>query len=133
MDIVDEYILDQLKKDSRTPFLKIAKSLKVSEGTVRKRVAKLLDKEIIQRFTIDVNYDFSAVVAIKLEPNAEMNAIAQEIRSRHIDRVMIVTGRYDLICILGVGNIHTLNQTIEKIRSIKGIQFTETFTVLSGE
>ena len=52
LDAIDQKILLELEKNARTPFLKIAQSLKVSEGTIRKRVSKLVNNEVIKKFTI---------------------------------------------------------------------------------
>jgi Lrp/AsnC family transcriptional regulator, regulator for asnA, asnC and gidA len=132
MDIVDEYIIDQLKKDSRTPFLQMAKALHVSEGTIRKRVGKLTDSKVIRRFTVDVAFGFGAVVCVKIDPHVETSTLAKELSSRKVDHVMVVTGRYDLICLIEASSTRSLNEMIEKIRSIKGVQYTETFTILDS-
>lgn len=48
IDYLDERIIEILKKDSRRPFVDIANQLKVSEGTIRSRVRRLVDEDIIQ-------------------------------------------------------------------------------------
>ena len=44
MDDLDLSILASLQSDGRRPFTDIAQELGVSEGTVRNRVSKLIDK-----------------------------------------------------------------------------------------
>ncbi len=44
MDEIDKKIIEILKEDSRTPFLKIAEMLGISEGAVRNRVKRLMEK-----------------------------------------------------------------------------------------
>ncbi|MFY9186996.1 MAG: winged helix-turn-helix transcriptional regulator, partial [Bacillota bacterium] len=45
---LDVAILSYLKQDGRTPFTFIAQELGVAEGTVRKRVARLIEEGIIE-------------------------------------------------------------------------------------
>jgi Lrp/AsnC family transcriptional regulator for asnA, asnC and gidA len=55
MDKLDFSIISALSKDSRTPFMEIARKLKVSESTIRKRVSNLESKEIIKKYSLVVD------------------------------------------------------------------------------
>jgi Lrp/AsnC family transcriptional regulator for asnA, asnC and gidA len=46
LDTLDKVIIDELQDDGRRPYSEIASKLKVSEGTVRKRVKKLMDMNV---------------------------------------------------------------------------------------
>ena len=48
MDTIDQEIIKLLQHDGRTPYTDIAKALDISEGTVRNRIARLIEQEIIQ-------------------------------------------------------------------------------------
>ncbi|RMF31105.1 MAG: Lrp/AsnC family transcriptional regulator [Candidatus Nitrosothermus koennekii] len=52
LDDKDRKIIKMLKEDCLTPFVKIADTIGVNEGTVRHRVKRLLKNGIIKRFTI---------------------------------------------------------------------------------
>lgn len=52
VDKVDLAILKFLQEDASIPFTEIARRLKISESTVRKRVEKLKQEGIIKRFTV---------------------------------------------------------------------------------
>ena len=56
LDDKDKRILEMLLEDSRRPYHEIAKDPKVllSESTVRKRVVKLQDEGVIEKFTIKI-------------------------------------------------------------------------------
>ena len=56
LDDKDKRILEMLLEDSRRPYHEIAEDpkVKLSESTVRKRVIKLQDEGVIEKFTIKI-------------------------------------------------------------------------------
>jgi len=48
LDMLDRDIINELQDDGRRPYSEIASKLKVSEGTVRKRVKKLMDMDVFK-------------------------------------------------------------------------------------
>ena len=78
IDHLDERIIEILKKDSRRPFVEIADELKVSEGTIRSRVRKLLEEGVIQSFTIKTSSkNVKAIIEVKIDVNVNTSEIAQ--------------------------------------------------------
>ena len=73
LDNLNLGIIKILKENARTPYLNIAKELKVSESTIRNRVSNLQENGIIKRFSavIDPNklgYGSVAFVGIDVQP-----------------------------------------------------------------
>lgn len=130
MDDTDRRIVAELKNDARTPFLRIAKQLQVSEGTIRKRVKDMVHQGIIQRFTLETKDELFAIVGVQTETHTETKKIVQTILQTGVTRAFEVTGRFDIICMVPSSDMHTVNMILEQIRSIPGVQHTETFTVL---
>jgi len=130
MDNTDQQILEKLEKDARTPFLTIAKELKVSEGTIRKRVARMKEEGMIQKFTIKRDRDATAVVGIVTNPHVRTSDIVTKLKKMHTRTIYEVTGRYDLICTIHAENLEKANDLLEQIRTTQGIEQTETFTIL---
>ncbi len=132
---LDAKILQFLSKDSRTPFLQIAKRLHVSESTIRKRVARLKEKGIIRAFTVKLNskLSFESLVAIKCRPKSTRR-VAERIRE--LDALMPifeVTGRFDIFCSIAAPTARELNRIIDKIRNINGVLETESFLVIEKD
>lgn len=48
IDRLDEEMITPLQSDGRRPSVKIARRLAVAEGTVRKRVERLIREQVIQ-------------------------------------------------------------------------------------
>jgi Lrp/AsnC family transcriptional regulator, regulator for asnA, asnC and gidA len=130
MDNIDTTLIQILRKDSRTPFLKIAKSLNVSEGTIRKRVKKLISSGDISKFTITTKEDTFAIIGIETQTKTETKKIVDNIKKLNVENIYEVTGRFDIICMIPSERREKINETLEQIRSTSGVTHTETFTVL---
>ena len=131
MDKINNAIISTLRKNSRTPFLKIAQELKVSEGTIRKRVKDLVNNKQIKRFTLETADDTFAIVGIETETKTETKKIVEKIKNLDIDTIYELTGRFDIICMVPTSTMEGVNEILEKIRSTEGVNHTETFTVLA--
>jgi DNA-binding Lrp family transcriptional regulator len=130
MDEIDNTIIETLRKDARTPFLQISKNLKVSEGTIRKRVKDLVSEKVIKKFTIETAEDVFAIVGIETETKTETKKIVEKIEQFGVESIYEVTGRFDIICEVPSSDMEKVNDILEKIRSTQGVIHTETFTVL---
>jgi len=131
MDKINTAIINTLRKDSRTPFLKISKQLNVSEGTIRKRVKDLVNDKQIRRFTLETADDTFAIVGIETETKTETKKIVEKIKNLGIDTIYEVTGRFDVVCMVPTSTMEEVNEMLERIRSTEGVNHTETFTVLA--
>ncbi|MEM2943508.1 MAG: Lrp/AsnC family transcriptional regulator [Methanomassiliicoccales archaeon] len=132
LDHLDEKIIEILKKDSRRPFVDIANQLKVSEGTVRSRVRRLVDDGIIRSFTIKTsNKNVKAIIEIKINVNVNTSVVASEIsKFEGVSEVFEVTGDEDIVAIVDVNSSPQLNDIIEKIRRFENVQSTRTRLIL---
>ena len=130
MDGIDRKILDTLKKDSRTPFLRIARTINVSEGTVRQRVKRFLSKGIIKKFTIQATNETTALIQIETTSKTPTKKISLAIISAGARTVYEVTGDTTIIAFVSAENMAKLNEIIEKIRALVGVTKTKTFPIL---
>ncbi len=130
MDLIDKKILESLLNDSRTSFLSISKELKISEGTVRQRVAKLQKRGVIRRFTLELGTATTAFVEITTSSSIPTLKISEKIKKLGAVRVFEVTGRFTIIAMIQSESLDKLNQVLEMVRSIEGVIQTETFPVL---
>ncbi len=86
----DMQILEELMENSRLPFLRIAKKMRISEATVRKRVRDMQDAGVIKKFTTDVDpskigYGTTAIIGLDVSPekfleNARKLATIEEVK-----------------------------------------------------
>lgn len=135
-DKVDQKILAILHLDGRTSNSDIAKALGVSEGTVRNRIKKLLDKGAV-KFTGLLNPDFLpdrnlVQIGIKVAASKDLSAIAEKISGLpHVISVYIITGEMDIVIEAFVESKFGPIDFIDKqLSSIDGIVSTETQVVM---
>jgi len=75
MDKIDKKILDLLVENGRLSYVDIGKQLSMSRVAVRERVAKLIEDNIIEQFTVVINSskagkEVSAFFEIDCEPSS---------------------------------------------------------------
>lgn len=130
MDEINQKIIDYLREDGRASFTEIAEETGVSEGTVRNRVQKMKENDIIEKFTVKMASQGSeAVVMVKLKTGKDI----ENVLSNFPDDIDIkeVAGEYDLILEIDRPNNQEINAILDEIRSIDGVETTETFMVLN--
>jgi Transcriptional regulators len=132
MDELDNIIISELELDGRKPFTEIAKKLNLSEGTIRKRVEKLV-KEGKIKFTVIITtkIGFSAIVMIKTSPQMKTSSIVESIKKiKEVKEVYEVAGDADIIVRISCNNAEEFNEIIDEIRSIPNVLETKTYTIL---
>ena len=74
IDKADGEILDILRNDGRMPFLGIAKKLKISESTVRKRVGNMEKQGVIKKYSAIIEpakIGYGSVAIVGIDAKAE--------------------------------------------------------------
>ena len=135
LDDIDREIIRLLQEDGRMPFLTIANQLGLAEGTVRRRVGKLLDEEILKIVGITdpfkVGMNTVAIVGMRVE-RPRIDEIALTLSSMpEVRYVALSTGNFDLVVEVVVkNNDELLTFLIKKLSEIPGILNTGTSIVL---
>ena len=131
MDAIDLKILEELKEDSRKSFNLIADDVGKTEATVRRRVNKLLEDDIIKKFTIEYNVNSKPKTraTVKIEPDfKEIKSILKELTEiEEITDIWRLSGECGLFIKVEIESIEKFNPLIEeKISQIKGVKIMET-------
>jgi Lrp/AsnC family transcriptional regulator for asnA, asnC and gidA len=135
MDKVDLQIIKILQKDGRIPYTEIAKQVEISEGTVRNRVARLIDQKIVQVIGLidpyKLNYDAPAMIGISVDP-PKLESAAEEIASLpEVSYLVMVSGEFDLIVEVMCRNREELAVFLnQRLHKVAGIHRTQTFLIL---
>ena len=132
MDEIDKKLLELLREDSRFTYTKMALILGLSEGTVRKRTQRLITSGVIVRFTIETTTECpEALVMISTLPNFSTPKMAEQImKIRGVISISEVAGQYDIFVIISGLDISSVNDSIDAIRNINGIENTYTLFIL---
>jgi DNA-binding Lrp family transcriptional regulator len=126
-------LLQLLRENARAPYSLLAKELGISESAVRKRIAKLVRKGVIRRFTIEYSLEneVRAAILVKTSPQAPVPEVSKEIlKIRWVEAVYEVTGEYDILAMIRATSIRDINDCIDRIRAVKGVTGTYTLIVL---
>lgn len=135
LDEFDREIICLLQRDGRMPFLTIANQLGLAEGTVRRRVAKLLDEGLLRIVGIanpfKIGMQTVAIVGLKVD-RGRIEQIAKELSAlSEVRYVALSTGNYDLVIEVVVSsNDELLTFLVETLAEIEGINNTGTSIVL---
>jgi Lrp/AsnC family transcriptional regulator for asnA, asnC and gidA len=135
LDETDREIIELLQEDGRMPFLTIANQLGLAEGTVRRRVARLLEEKVLKIVGITDPFKIGlytvAVVGLKVE-RGKIDHIAQALADLpEVRSVALYTGNFDLVIQVAVkNNDELLTFLIRKLSDIPGILNTGTSLVL---
>ena len=124
-----------LQQDGRASHAKVARELSVSEGTVRRRLAKLIHDHVIQVVAIaepnHLGFHTSAFIGLQVDP-AQAEAVAAHLaKLDETEHVAITTGSYDIFIWVNLASSEALASFLHrKVATVPGVRHTETFVSL---
>ncbi len=135
IDKLDLAILSILEKDGRRRFTEMAKELNVTEGTIRNRVSKLVDNQVVQIVGLvnphGMGYDAPAIIGISIQPPHLEEAAVQISAFREVAYVVMVSGEFDLVAEIYCRDRQDLGMFVkDKLLQVSGVQSTKTFFIL---
>jgi DNA-binding Lrp family transcriptional regulator len=137
IDNLDVSILDILRNNSRISNAEIARMLKTSEATIRRRIRSMVDKGIIEGFSTYINYSLienpvKAYIHLKIRTE-RMDAVVERIKSHDMLLALYrVAGEYDILCVTLFSSMNGLHEFIDYFLEIDGIIETNTQIVMKA-
>jgi Lrp/AsnC family transcriptional regulator for asnA, asnC and gidA len=130
LDAIDKAIIKQLQDNGRITNKRIAEILNLSEGTIRNRIRRLTESNILKikgLINPEVEKEKQLVyVMIKLSGNRNSLDVARKVAALEpIKSVSIIAGRYDLVAEIFIEShtlIEFLNTELAKIDSILTVE-----------
>ncbi|MDI3540662.1 MAG: hypothetical protein PWP66_200 [Thermosediminibacterales bacterium] len=137
LDEIDSKILNYLIENGRMSYVDLAKKVNLSRVAVKSRIESLLERGIIERFTIIINpqkvgRNVSAYFTIEVEPQYLYRVAETLAEYESITDIYQMTGS----SLLHVHAILELNEDLEEflrrnIYSLKGIKRIDTHILIS--
>lgn len=130
LDDLDIAIMRELQQDGRASFTDIASKLQVSHGTIRNRVARLQEEQLLKIIgwvnPQAVGYTLPANIQIAVEPPYRIREVAEQLVDLPEARfVAMMTGEYDLFLDVNTRDIKHLTEFMaEHIYPIEGVTRT---------
>ncbi len=139
IDNLDKKLISILQKNSRTPFLEIARTLNVSGGTIHVRLSKLEAAGIINQYALDLNpkelgLNVCTLVAITLHSTAKYQKVLSKLKSmKEIVDAWYTTGNFSLMLRIYSKDMEDFHSfLLNKLQKIEEIQSTQTFVVMDS-
>jgi Lrp/AsnC family transcriptional regulator for asnA, asnC and gidA len=136
MDETNIAIIRHLR-DGRKSLRQIAKSLRLSENTIRGRINKLTSEGVLNiTGLVDpeaIPGHRSAIIGVKLSTMDLISKGEEFSKIKGVISVSVVTGRFDLILVaLFNEEFRLLDFYADEVSKIKDVQSVETFIVYKG-
>lgn len=138
-DELDRRILTALSHDGRRSYADVASEVGMSTAAVHERVRKMLDRGVIERFSIRVvpealGLHLSAFVAIRNDGGAHCRDIARRLRELpEVVELHSVAGEHDALAKVRCVNARALEDVLYAIKAIPGVLRTTSTVVLNTE
>ena len=135
-DDLDRRLLALLRKDARMPIARLSKSLGISRATVYARLEKLQQTGVIEGFTVRLNPEVDrrqirAHVLIKVAGKLARTTEKQLQAIPEITTLHAISGVYDLIAEIEATNATELNELIDRIGELEGVEKTTSSILLA--
>ena len=133
IDEIDSKILEILRENARIPNEKLGKKIGLSEPATRRRVANLLSRGVIRRFTVDVEEGgaVQALVFLSTSSQASSEKLVRLLEKEPgIGAIWEISGDNDVVVTLFAPDMASLNKRIDEIRSFEAIKKTQTNIIL---
>lgn len=136
MDELDRKIINLLETNGRASNAKIARTVGVSEGTVRRRLNRLITDTIIRVVALPdpkaLGYESEALIGVQVDPD-KIDEVADSLSALESTRwVAVTTGSFDMFAWVVLPDPESLGRFLrEKVGMITGVRRTETFVNLA--
>ena len=136
MDDKDRKLLNLLQENGRASTTTLANTIGLSRSTVQDRIKRLEDRGVIAGYTIRYNEEYkqrqiSAQVMMTLHPKYAASILQALKKMSGVVSILAVSGIYDLITTVRAETTEELDETIDKIGLLPGMERTTTSIILS--
>ena len=137
MDDLDRRLIGLLRENARTPVAALAKSLRVSRGTVQNRMAKLEADGTIVGYSVRVRPQVEersvrGVMTIEVEGN-KVDGVLKTLRGDpEIVGLHTTNGRWDIVAELRVESLEAFDRLLLRVGRLDGVTSSETSLLLSS-
>jgi len=138
LDDLDRHIMKLLRHDGRLTYAEMARTVGVSEPTVRKRIDRLIEggaMTIMARINpAPIGFPVDAFIGVRAERGRVMEVGSKLAAMEHVAYVAYVAGSFDIVIEAFLPDTEGLFKFLnEDLEAIDGISYSETWHVLRTE
>lgn len=135
VDELDRRMIQLLQRNGRASNARVAREVGVSEGTVRRRLKRLLEEDIIKVVAFPdpemFGYGTEALVGVQVDPDKTNEVAASLSVLRETSWVSVTTGAFDIFTWVTLPSSVELGTFLNtQVRTVPGVRRTETFVNL---
>ncbi len=136
MDELDRNIIGLLGADARTSVATLARRLKVARSTIQARLERLETTGVIAGYTLKLGEGarqgrLRASVLLSIEPRAQAGVLQRLKAISEVEKVFTTSGRFDLLLQVAGPNTQVLDQVLDQIGQMTGVNSSESLIHLS--
>ena len=135
MKELDRQLLASLRHNARTSTSALARALGVSRSTVQSRIQKLESEGLIQGYSVVLGDSYRAgrmrahvLITVEQRLTPRLNRLLEGIPE--IVALHAISGEFDLIIEVEADGPQALNQVLDQVSALEGIQRTQTSVIL---
>ena len=138
LDPVDRRLMAALREDARLPVSQLATQLDIPRAQVYARLERLEAEGIIAGYTVRLGEAWSktrlrAHVMIKTLPRMSKEAEAGLAEISEVSAIYAISGAYDIIALVEAEDSISLNDLIDRIGLLEGVERTTTSVILAAK
>ena len=135
LDKTDRAIVSQLQYDGRKPYTEIAAELGVTEGTVRRRVKRMIDQEMLQIVGIVepqfLEWNAAGMIGVSVQAGRVEEVGEQIAQFPEVTYLFMASGGFDLFVeVYCRDREHFVSFLNKRLQQIPGVERTESFMIL---
>ena len=136
MDELDRKLVKALQIDGRASNSQLARIIQVSEGTIRRRLKRLITDGVI-RFSVipdpeALGYETEALIGVQVDPDKFDLVSSHLMELEESSWVSVTTGSFDMFAWVILPSPGDLGDFLKsRVGTIPGVRRTETFVSLS--
>ncbi|MCS7374879.1 MAG: Lrp/AsnC family transcriptional regulator [archaeon GB-1867-097] len=124
--ISNQQILRILMENSRTPIMKIAEKLGVSETAIRKRIRKMEKDGIIKKYTVEIDprklgYNVISLIGLDTAPEKLITTIDRLKEEKDIIHLYSASGDHMILAECWFRNFDEMKDFNEKLAKMEGV------------
>ncbi|HVC00725.1 MAG TPA: Lrp/AsnC family transcriptional regulator [Steroidobacteraceae bacterium] len=135
-DPIDEELLAALREDGRATIADLARAVGRSRTSVQSRLDRLERQGVIQGYTVRIAPEHAqgavrAHVSVKIGAKESRAVIAELRKIKAVQTLHSVSGDVDLIAVAATATVAEMDEVIDRIGAIGGVERTTSSIILS--
>lgn len=136
LDETDRSLLALLRADARQPLTSLAAALGLSRATVKARIDRLLERGVIQGFTVVLRPEaeiapIRAITLLEIDGNVADRVTRRLQGFPQVTAIHTTNGRWDLVAEIEVESLEAFDAVLRQIRNIEGVANSESNLLLA--